>query len=100
MRDISPAEVQTAFEEGMHFDGSAIDGFSRIQESDVLARPDPSTFELLPWADGGATGRMFCDIYTPSGEPFWRVPPYVTTPVPVASGATGSESYRAPLEPL
>jgi glutamine synthetase len=74
---ISPAEVQTAFEEGMHFDGSAIDGFSRIQESDVLARPDPSTFELLPWADGGATGRMFCDIYNPDGTPFEGDPRHV-----------------------
>ncbi len=48
---ISPAELENAFEEGMHFDGSAIDGFSRVQESDVLARPDPNTFELLPWGD-------------------------------------------------
>ena len=49
---ISPAELENAFEEGMHFDGSAIDGFSRVQESDVLARPDPNSFELLPWANG------------------------------------------------
>ena len=48
---ISPAELENAFEEGMQFDGSAIDGFSRVQESDVLARPDPNSFELLPWAD-------------------------------------------------
>jgi glutamine synthetase len=74
---ISPAELQAAFEEGMHFDGSAIDGFSRIQESDVLARPDPSTFELLPWADGGSTGRMFCDIYNPDETPFEGDPRHV-----------------------
>ena len=67
---ISPVELETAFEEGVHFDGSAIDGFSRIQESDVLAKPDPSTFELLPWTEGGTTARMFCDIYTPDGLPF------------------------------
>ncbi len=67
---ISPAELETALEEGIHFDGSAIDGFSRVQESDVLAIPDPSTFELMPWADGGSTARMFADIATPSGEPF------------------------------
>jgi len=60
---ISPAELETAFEEGVHFDGSAIDGFSRVQESDVLARPDPNTFELLPWGNGSEiSGRMFCDI--------------------------------------
>ncbi|MEM7272123.1 MAG: type I glutamate--ammonia ligase [Actinomycetota bacterium] len=67
---ISPVELETAFEEGVHFDGSAIDGFSRIQESDVLAKPDPSTFELLPWTEGGTTARMFCDIYLPDGSPF------------------------------
>lgn len=67
---ISPAELETAFEEGLHFDGSAIDGFSRVQENDVLARPDASTFELLPWADEGATARMFCDIFNPDGTPF------------------------------
>src|SRR6478672_1343614 len=68
---ISPAELENAFEEGMQFDGSAIDGFSRIQESDVLARPDPSTFELLPWSDKDATSaRMFCDIAELDGSPF------------------------------
>lgn len=67
---ISPMELETAFEEGIHFDGSAIDGFSRIQESDVLAKPDPTTFELLPWAEGGNTARMFCDIFEHDGAPF------------------------------
>jgi glutamine synthetase len=74
---ISPAELETAFDEGMHFDGSAIDGFSRIQESDVLARPDPATFELLPWADGGSTARMFCDIFNHDGTPFEGDPRHV-----------------------
>ncbi len=74
---ISPAELETAFEEGLHFDGSAIDGFSRIQESDVLAIPDANTFETLPWADGGTTGRMFCDIYAHTGEPFEGDPRHV-----------------------
>ena len=68
---ISPAELESAFEEGMQFDGSAIDGFSRVQESDVLARPDPNTFELLPWADREDTSaRMFCDIPNLDGTPF------------------------------
>lgn len=67
---ISPVELETAFEEGMHFDGSAIDGFSRVQESDVLARPDAATFEVLPWADQGSTARMFCDIFDHGGTPF------------------------------
>ncbi len=68
---ISPAELENAFEEGMHFDGSAIDGFSRVQESDVLARPDPNTFEMLPWGDrDDVSARMFCDILSHDGEPF------------------------------
>jgi glutamine synthetase len=68
---ISPAELENAFDEGMQFDGSAIDGFSRVQESDVLARPDPNTFELLPWTDREETSaRMFCDIESLDGTPF------------------------------
>ena len=68
---ISPAELENAFEEGMRFDGSAIDGFSRIQESDVLARPDARTFELLPWAERDETSaRMFCDLTQLDGTPF------------------------------
>ena len=68
---ISPAELEGAFDEGMRFDGSAIDGFSRVQESDVLARPDPNSFELLPWADSyGTSARMFCDITNIDGTPF------------------------------
>jgi glutamine synthetase len=68
---ITPAELENGFEEGMWFDGSAIDGFSRVQESDVLARPDPNTFELLPWAeDDENSARMFCDIENLDGTPF------------------------------
>jgi len=68
---ISPAELENAFDEGMRFDGSSIDGFSRIQEADVLAKPDPNSFELLPWADHlGTSARMFCDIVNLDGSPF------------------------------
>jgi glutamine synthetase len=77
---ISPAELENAFAEGMHFDGSSIDGYSRVQESDVLARPDPNSFELLAWtvSEGGEnSARMFCDIDTPTGEPFVGDPRYV-----------------------
>jgi glutamine synthetase len=69
--EITPAELQTALEEGMTFDGSTIEGYSRIQESDMLARPDANTFELLPTVEGDtAMARMFCDISRFSGEPF------------------------------
>jgi glutamine synthetase len=68
---ITPAELENAFSEGMTFDGSSIDGFSRVQESDVLARPDPNSFELLPWVDPTApAARMFCDIANLDGSPF------------------------------
>jgi glutamine synthetase len=68
---ISPAELENALEEGMTFDGSSIDGFSRIQESDVLARPDANSFELLPWADPEAPeARIFCNIFNLDGSPF------------------------------
>ena len=67
---IAPAEVEGAFTEGFGIDGSAIEGLTRTQESDVIAKADPSTFQLLPWRrDQDHTGRMFCDIYTPDGQP-------------------------------
>jgi len=68
---ISPAELDSAFAEGVQFDGTAIDGFSRVHESDVLARPDATSFELVPWADDDEpTGRMFCDIADLDGSAF------------------------------
>jgi glutamine synthetase len=67
---IAPAEVEGAFTEGIGFDGSAIEGLSRTFESDLLAYPDPTTFQTLPWrGDIDPTARMFCDIMTPDGEP-------------------------------
>jgi len=67
---VAPAELEGAFSEGIGFDGSAIEGFSRVQESDMLARPDPSTFQVLPWrGEQRATARMFCDIKLPDGSP-------------------------------
>ena len=67
---ITPAELEVALTEGMQFDGSSIDGFSRDQESDMLALPDPTTFQILPWRSGGDVARMFCDIVRPDGTPF------------------------------
>src|SRR5579872_5268348 len=64
---INKAELDGAFEAGMGFDGSSITGFNAIEESDMIAMPDPSTFALLPWRpeEKGGVGRMFCDIVTP-----------------------------------
>src|SRR5258706_303540 len=68
---IPPSEIENALEEGMTFDGSSIDGFSRVQESDMLALPDPNSFELLPWSPSNApAARMFCDIANLDGSPF------------------------------
>ena len=74
---IAPAELELAFEEGMGFDGSSIEGFTRIEESDMIAVPDPNTFALLPWSKDVKVARMFCDIQTPDGEPFNGDPRYV-----------------------
>src|SRR5271169_3796878 len=76
--NITPAELENALDEGMTFDGSAIDGFSRIQESDVLARPDVKTFQLLPWHDrDDPVARVFCDIFNLDGTPFEGCPRHV-----------------------
>lgn len=67
---IAPAEVEGAFAEGLGFDGSAIEGLARTYEADMLAMPDPSTFQILPWrGEIDPTARMFCDIQTPDGQP-------------------------------
>jgi glutamine synthetase len=69
---ISIDELEGALEEGMGFDGSSIEGFARIDESDMVAKPDPDTFQILPWRplEHNAVARMFCDIQRPGGEPF------------------------------
>ena len=64
------AELAQAFVEGVGFDGSAIDGFARVQESDMLLRPDPETFQILPWRTETLAARMFCDVLTPDGAAF------------------------------
>ncbi|MFC1892423.1 glutamine synthetase family protein [Chloroflexota bacterium] len=76
---ITVEELEVALEEGMGFDGSSIQGFARIDESDMVALPDPDTFRLLPWRPRiqHAVARMFCDILRPGGEPFEGDPRYV-----------------------
>ena len=68
---ITVAELENALERGMGFDGSSIEGFARIDESDMVAMPDPTTFRILPWRPRqNAVARMFCDVFTPEGQPF------------------------------
>ena len=94
---ISPAELENALEDGMTFDGSSIDGFSRVQESDVLAIPDPNTFEVLPWGDPKAVeARVFCDIHHLDGTPFEGDPRQVLRRNLEAAHAKGFTFYVAP----
>jgi len=76
---ITREELEQALEDGMGFDGSSIEGFARIDESDMVAMPDPDTFQLLPWRprEHRAVARMFCDILKPGGESFEGDPRYV-----------------------
>src|SRR5215213_8778759 len=67
---ITSQELEGALTEGMGFDGSSIDGFSRIQESDMVAIPDASTFQMIPWTTEAPVARMFCDVVNPDGTPF------------------------------
>lgn len=75
---ITVDELPRAMGDGMGFDGSSIEGFARIEESDMIARPDPATFAILPWeSKDQPVARMFCDIYMPSGKPFAADPRHV-----------------------
>ncbi len=75
---ITHEELEGAMSEGMGFDGSSIKGFARIDESDMIAMPDPSTFQILPWRSGeNGVARMFCDILNPDGSPYDGDPRYV-----------------------
>jgi glutamine synthetase len=94
---ISPAELENALGDGMTFDGSSIDGFSRIQEADVLAIPDPDTFEVLPWGDPKTPeARVFCDIHNLDGTPFEGDPRQVLGRHVRAAHDEGFTFYVAP----
>ncbi len=74
---ITSEELEGAFDEGMGFDGSSIKGFARIDESDMIAKPDPSTFQIVPWRPKEqAVARMYCDILNPDGTPYEGDPRY------------------------
>ena len=94
---ITPAELETALEEGMTFDGSAIEGFSRVQESDVLAKPDPKTFQILPLRDDDAPmARVFCDVINLDGTPFEGDPRNVLRRALERARERGFSFYAAP----
>jgi len=75
---VTPSEIEDALDDGMGFDGSSITGFNAIEESDMVAIPDPETFQLMPWKEGETkVARMICDIVTPDGKPYEGDPRYV-----------------------
>jgi glutamine synthetase len=94
---VAPAELEGAFAEGIGFDGSAIEGFARVHESDMLARPDPSSFQVLPWRDEApGTARMFCDILMPDGTPSYADPRHVLRRVMQKAADLGFTFYVHP----
>jgi glutamine synthetase len=94
---ITPAELEDALEDGMTFDGSAIDGFSRTEEADVLAVPDLDTFQLLPWhPPGEGVARVFCDIANVDGTPFEGCPRNQLRRVLDSARAEGFTFFVAP----
>jgi glutamine synthetase len=94
---ITPSELEGALEEGMGFDGSSIEGFARIEESDMVAMPDPATFEFLPWRPKERpVARMFCDIIQPDGSPYEGDPRYVFKRVLAKAAEKGYTFYIGP----
>ncbi|MPY97843.1 MAG: type I glutamate--ammonia ligase [Actinophytocola sp.] len=96
---VAPAELEGAFTEGIGFDGSAIEGFARVYESDMVAKPDPATFQVLPWEtpEGGHySARMFCDIAMPDGSPSWADPRHVLRRQLSKAGEAGFTCYVHP----
>jgi len=94
---IAPAEVEGAFTEGIGFDGSAIEGLTRSYESDLLANPDPTTFQILPWrGEIDPTARMFCDITTPDGQPAVADPRHVLKRALAKASDAGFTFYTHP----
>ena len=94
---VTPEELPLAFSEGMGFDGSSIEGFARIEESDMVAIPDPTTFQLLPWRpQERPAGRLFCDILNPDGSPYDGDPRYALKRVLKKASDKGYTFYVGP----
>ncbi|MEO7448009.1 MAG: type I glutamate--ammonia ligase [Humibacillus sp.] len=94
---VAPAELEGAFAEGIGFDGSAIEGLTRVYEADMLAKPDPSTFQILPWrGDPPGTARMFCDLQLPDGSPSFADPRHVLQRALTKAADLGFTFYTHP----
>jgi len=94
---ITPMELEGALDEGMGFDGSSIQGFARIDESDMMAKPDPATFAIIPWKnEENKTARMFCDILNPDGSPYKGDPRYILKKTLERTSKLGYTFYVGP----
>jgi len=94
---VTPSELEEGLEEGMGFDGSSIEGFARIEESDMIAMPDPSTFQFLPWRpQDRPVGSMFCDILQPDGSPYEGDSRYVLKRMTRKLAEMGYTAYMGP----
>lgn len=93
---INSSELERAFESGIPFDGASLTGFNAVEESEMVARPDPSTFSLIPWRPGGedAVARMFCDIEVPGGRPYEGDPRWVLKRALERAREMGFEDFR------
>ena len=92
---ITPSEIEGALDDGMGFDGSSITGFNAIEESDMVAIPDPETFQLMPWRQGETkVARMICDIVTPDGNPYEGDPRYVLRRALERMAALGFDTFN------
>jgi glutamine synthetase len=94
---ITPEELPEAMEEGMGFDGSSIEGYARIYESDMIAMPDPTTFQIIPYRPSERpVARMICDILNPDGTPYEGDPRYVLKRILKKVGDMGYTFYVGP----
>ncbi|MEU4216224.1 glutamine synthetase family protein [Actinoplanes sp. NPDC026623] len=95
---VAPAELESAFEEGVGIDGSAIEGFARVSESDMVAMPDPTTFQVFPFEGGvsGESARIFCDILLPDGSAAWADPRHVLRRMLAKAAEKGFTFYTHP----
>src|SRR5919106_1467741 len=92
---VTPAEIEEALNDGMGFVGSSITGFNAIEESDMVAIPDPATFQLMPWREGETkVARMICDVVTPDGEPYEGDPRYVLRRALERMSAMGFDTFN------
>jgi len=95
--EVPATRLEEVLEKGISFDGSSIEGFVRISESDMYLRPDPETFTVYPWSEEGKrTARLICDVYTPDGEPFRGDPRYCLKRAISQAGELGYRMFAGP----